>query len=115
MENISKPRTLIHKTLILLDELKIYKDARFKTLISVYEIIGEHPLYGKNTYWFFLFCDKCDPSFDDYQYMLTTIKTKNRWLKNCTHLSITKLQLPNGFQQLFGANGLDRKRAVKAE
>ena len=115
MENINKPRTLIHKTLILLDELKVYKDSRFKTLISIYEIIGLHPLYGKKNYFFFTFCEGCDKDFDNYKYMITTIKTKNNWLKNSTILSVTQLQLPNGFQQFFGGNGLDRKRAVKAE
>ena len=113
--NIGPSRQLIHKTLLVLDDLKVYKDPRFKTLIAMYEIVGEHPLYGKNTYWFFIFCENCEKDFNEYSYMLTTIKAKSKWLKKCTKLSITKFQLPNGFHRFFRGNGLDRERAIKAD
>jgi len=112
---VKQARQLVHKTLVILDELKIYRDPRFKTLISVYEIVGKHPMYGKNTYWFFIFCEDCDKDFDDYRYTIKTIKSKNKWLRQCNELLITKFQLPNGFSKLFGSNGLNRQRAITTD
>lgn len=109
---ITAPRQLIHKTLIVLDEFKIYRDERFRNLIGVYELIGTHPLYGKNIYWFFTFCDRWPDDFDEYKFVIENSRS-NRWIKKCTSLSITKLQLPHEFYRFFRGNGLDRERAIK--